>query len=417
MNGCRFARTKADDEIFQFQFTINITAGILTVISKLVGESIFTVVQLLWINLIMDIFASLGLATDHPSPEFLKRKPEPRNAPIINITMWKMILGQALYQLAVVFVVHYAGWDIFDPHTPEDIERLQTLVFNIYVWMQFFNQHNCRRVDNKLDIWYQGILRNPWFIGVQILTLVGQFVIIFKGGEAFDTVPLTGAQWGWSLLFGVLTIPLGALIRQVPDRYVASFFQNVGHLLRWLTLPFRNWCSCLSILHTRSRRKSLGEAREISPGSQSGTTVNVDAKTSKRRASRSTQSESSTRQRHTSQALTERTGDNDETNIDLQALIRAARLGCPIGTHILEIHPKTLQGDTILQIRDNVDIPPSQDSCLMRYMVRPHEEEQPRRRRRQPARHVWIEPTRPRQAATPQRRGVTWENFLRSKRR
>lgn len=76
----------------QFQFTVNITASILT-ISVLVGAPIFTVVQLLWINLIMDIFASLGLATDLPSPEFLKRKPEPRNSPIISITMWKMILG------------------------------------------------------------------------------------------------------------------------------------------------------------------------------------------------------------------------------------------------------------------------------------------------------------------------------------
>lgn len=135
----------------QFQFTINITAGIITIVSVLAGDSIFTVVQLLWINLIMDVFASFGFATDHPSPDFLKRKPEPRTAPIVSITMWKMILGQALYQLAVV-TVHYAGWDIFNPDTEVEIEKLQTLVFNMYVWMQLFNQHNCRRVDNKLDI-------------------------------------------------------------------------------------------------------------------------------------------------------------------------------------------------------------------------------------------------------------------------
>lgn len=395
----------------QFQFTINITAGILTIISELVGDSIFTVVQLLWINLIMDIFASLGLATDHPSPEFLKRKPEPRNAPIINITMWKMILGQALYQLAVVFVVHYAGWDIFDPHTPAEIEKLQTLVFNMYVWMQFFNQHNCRRVDNKLDIWYQGVLRNPWFIGVQILTLVGQFVIIFKGGEAFDTVPLTGAQWGWSLLFGVLTIPLGALIRQVPDRYIASFFHKVGHVLRWLTLPFRNWCSCLSVLHIRSRQKPAA--------SKSGANAIIDTKTSKRRASRSTQSETSIHQRHVSEPHPERTGDGDERDLDLHALIYAARFGRPMGKHILEIHPQTLPNDSIVQTRTNIDIPPSQDPCIMKYVSKPHEEQQPRQPRRKLARHTWVEPTRPRSAVpeTSKRRGVTWESFLRSKRR
>ncbi|KAG5985467.1 hypothetical protein E4U55_000029 [Claviceps digitariae] len=405
----------------QFQFTINITAGILTITSELVGDSIFTVVQLLWINLIMDIFASLGLATDHPSPEFLKRKPEPRNAPIINITMWKMILGQALYQLAVIFVVHYAGWDIFDPHTETEIEKLQTLVFNIYVWMQFFNQHNCRRVDNKLDIWYQGVLRNPWFIGVQILTLVGQFVIIFRGGEAFDTVPLTGAQWGWSLLFGGLTIPLGALIRQIPDRHVASFFRHVGRFLRWLTLPVRN-CSCLSVLHTRSsHRKAAGEAHQKSPpgSSQSGTTANnIDThKTSKRRISRSTQSDTSTHQNHTSESVAERTHASDEIDIHLDALIQAARLGCSIGKHILELHPQTLQDDPILLPRTNVDIPPSQDPCLNRYMAKSREEEQPRRRRRQPARNVWVEPTRPRPVVTSQKPHVTLESFLRSKRR
>ncbi|KAJ2959856.1 hypothetical protein NQ176_g11089 [Zarea fungicola] len=229
----------------QFQFTINITAGIITVVSELVGDSIFTVVQLLWINLIMDVFASLGLATDHPSPDFLKRKPEPRNAPIVSITMWKMILGQAIYQLLVVFLVHYIGWSIFNPGTENEVEKLQTLVFNIYVWMQFFNQHNCRRVDNKLDIWYQGVLRNPWFIGVQCLTLAGQFIIIFKGGEAFDTKPLTGTQWGWSMLFGILTIPLGALIRQVPDRWVLRFFLAVKSAFMTVTGPIRRRVPCL----------------------------------------------------------------------------------------------------------------------------------------------------------------------------
>ncbi|KAG6022615.1 hypothetical protein E4U40_004498 [Claviceps sp. LM458 group G5] len=364
----------------QFQFTINITAGILAITSELVGDSIFTVVQLLWINLIMDIFASLGLATDHPSPDFLKRKPEPRNAPIINITMWKMILGQSLYQLAVIFVVHYAEWEIFDPQTEAEIESLQTLVFNIYVWMQFFNQHNCRRVDNKLDIWYQGVLRNPWFIGVQMLTIVGQFVIIFKGGEAFDTVPLTGAQWGWSLLFGGLTLPLGALIRQIPDRHVASIFQKVGQFLRWLTLPFRNWCFCLSVLHTRN----IGNATEIRTSSGGATRVNIDIKTPDCRASRSTRSETSTNQAQISEALTESTGDNDEAQVDLQALIQAARLGRPTGTkHKLELHPKTFRDDSILQLRTNLDIPPSQDEFLMKYMhVKPCEEGQPARRQR-----------------------------------
>ncbi|CAI4213507.1 unnamed protein product [Parascedosporium putredinis] len=195
-------------KFLQFQFTINITAGTLTVISTLAGDTMFTVVQLLWLNLIMDIFASLGLATDYPSKDFLKRKPEPRGAPIVTVTMWKMVLAQAIYQLA-------------------GARLLQTMVFNTYVFMQLFNQHNCRRVDNHINIYYQGVLKNPWFLGVQCLTLAGQMVIVWKGGSAFDTHPPTGAQWGWTIFFGVITIPLGMAIRQVPDRYVATLFRGI----------------------------------------------------------------------------------------------------------------------------------------------------------------------------------------------
>jgi Ca2+-transporting ATPase len=365
----------------------------------------------------MDIFASLGLATDHPSPDFLKRKPEPRNAPIITITMWKMILGQAIYQLAVVFTVHYAAWDIFDLNTKEEIEKLQTLVFNIYVWMQFFNQHNCRRVDNKLDIWYQGVLRNPWFIGVQILTLVGQFVIIFKGGEAFDTVPLTGAQWGWSMLFGILTLPLGALIRQVPDRYVAFFFHKVGALLRWITKPFRGWCSCLSVLHIRSRRRLEEAPEEMEITRKSVNNGGETMSPSKRPMSGSSRSEVSTHRRHISETLAEGASAVEEEDVDLQLLVDAARSGRSVGKNVLELHPKTLKDDPILRSRSHPNVPPSQDTGIMQFMTNPSDNEEAPVRRRLPARTVWVEPTRPAPATTAPKRGLTWESFLRSKRR
>ncbi|KAI8298507.1 Calcium-transporting ATPase 2 [Colletotrichum sp. SAR11_59] len=112
----------AAKKFLQFQFTINVTAGLLTVISALVGgtdASVFSVVQLLWINLIMDTFAALALGTDFPTPDLLKRKPEPRGVAVPNVTMWKMILGQSIYQLAVIFTFHYAGESIFQYHTEQ----------------------------------------------------------------------------------------------------------------------------------------------------------------------------------------------------------------------------------------------------------------------------------------------------------
>ncbi|KAK3306245.1 calcium-translocating P-type ATPase [Chaetomium strumarium] len=253
----------AAKKFIQFQFTINITAAILTIVSTLVDDvdaSIFAVIQLLWLNLIMDIFAAAALATDSPTPDLLKRRPEPRNAQIIDATMWKMILGQSIYQLAVIFSLHYAGRGVFTASgADEGVRDVQhhTLVFNTYMMMQLFNQLNCRRTDNDLNI-LAGVHRNPWFIGVQLLTLAGQIVIIFKGGNAFQTAPLTGAQWGWCLLFGLLTLPLGAAIRQVPDSLVAA----LGRRLRPLAWPVRRAVRFFRGRREKSRRKNKSDLEQ-----------------------------------------------------------------------------------------------------------------------------------------------------------
>ena len=125
----------------QFQFTINITAACLTIISALVGDvdsAVFAVIHLLWLNLIMDILAAAALATDYPTDDILKRQPEPRNLHILSPTMWKMIIGQAIYQLIVIFTLHYVGVGFFTTKT--DGYQHQAFVFNTYIFMQVFNQ-------------------------------------------------------------------------------------------------------------------------------------------------------------------------------------------------------------------------------------------------------------------------------------
>ena len=103
-------------------------------------SAVFEVIQLLWLNLIMDIFAALALATGSPTRDLLERRPEPRDAAIITPTMWKMILGQAVYQLVVIFTLHYAGAAFFATGTETQAKQLQTMVFNTYMFMQLFNQ-------------------------------------------------------------------------------------------------------------------------------------------------------------------------------------------------------------------------------------------------------------------------------------
>jgi P-type Ca2+ transporter type 2C len=128
----------------QFQITVNITAVVLTFVSAVASgdeSSVLTAVQLLWVNLIMDTFAALALATDPPSPSLLRRKPEPKSAPLITFTMWKMIIGQSIYQLVVTFILNFRGASIFGYTDPGELNQLRTLVFNTFVWMQIFNQY------------------------------------------------------------------------------------------------------------------------------------------------------------------------------------------------------------------------------------------------------------------------------------
>ncbi|KAF4992269.1 hypothetical protein FGRMN_7299 [Fusarium graminum] len=403
----------------QFQFTINITAGIITVVSELVGDAIFTVVQLLWINLIMDIFASLGYATDHPSPDFLKRKPEPRNAPIISITMWKMIICQAIYQLIVVFVVHYAGWDLFNPDTEFEIEKLQTLVLNIYVWMQFFNQHNCRRVDNKLDIWYQGILRNPWFIGVQLITVVGQFVIVIKGGEAFDTSPLTGAQWGWSLLFGIMSIPLGALIRHIPDSLVQRLFNFTCNCWQAIWQPLR---ASMARLFSCFQRKKADDKEQQQQEQEMGPVENILHMMHLTVEPQEDETPITQEQREamarSDQGRLKKDGEKEKREIDLYGLVEAAKLGKEHEGDILEIHPKTLKDDPVLRlgVDKNNTLPPSQDAEFMRFVAL-DTNRQPRSRRRQNPRDRARPAHQRQEQKSSWRHHITWEGLLRSKRR
>jgi Ca2+-transporting ATPase len=130
----------------QFQLTVNVTAVVLTFITAVSsGEesSVLTAVQLLWVNLIMDTLAALALATDPPHDSVLDRKPEPRGSSIISVTMWKMIIGQSIYQLVITLLLYYGSPRGILPLPGDNVpprDQIRTLVFNTFVWMQIFNQ-------------------------------------------------------------------------------------------------------------------------------------------------------------------------------------------------------------------------------------------------------------------------------------
>ncbi|KAF4542244.1 ATPAse P-type K/Mg/Cd/Cu/Zn/Na/Ca/Na/H-transporter [Lasiodiplodia theobromae] len=215
-------------KFLQFQLTVNITAVLLTFVSAVASPdqtSVLTAVQLLWVNLIMDTFAALALATDPPTLSLLDRKPDPKSAPLITITMWKMIIGQAIYQLVVTFILYFAGKSILSYHSEHEEDQLATLVFNTFVWMQIFNQVNNRRLDNKFNV-FENIHRNYFFIFINLIMIGGQVMIIFVGGAAFSVKPLNGAQWGYSIVLGFLSLPVGVIIRLIPDELIISLIPD-----------------------------------------------------------------------------------------------------------------------------------------------------------------------------------------------
>ncbi|KAH8901093.1 calcium-translocating P-type ATPase [Thozetella sp. PMI_491] len=206
-------------KFLQFQITITVTSVVLAFVSAISNsseESVLTPVQLMWINLFQDTLAALALATDRPQKRVLDREPEARTAPLINIPMWKTISGQSLYQLTVTFVLYFAGPRIFPYGTEDEVQQVETLVFNAYVCMQIGNMYNCRQYDNTFNI-FEGMFSNWLFMSITTIMIGVQILIVFVGGQAFAVVPLTGVQWAVSLVLGLLSLVVGALIRCLPD--------------------------------------------------------------------------------------------------------------------------------------------------------------------------------------------------------
>ncbi|PWY81521.1 plasma membrane calcium-transporting ATPase [Aspergillus sclerotioniger CBS 115572] len=234
------AVSDAVQKFLQFQITITFTSVGLAFVTSVASSSetsVLTAVQLMWVNLFQDTLAALALATDPPSHKVLDRMPDKRSAPLITVPMWKMIIGQSIYQLVVTLVLHFAGNSIFSYSTSHEHSQLQTAVFNTYVWMQIFNLYNTRVLGNNVNV-LEGVHRNWLFIGVSVIMVGGQLVIMFVGGRAFSITQLDGVQWAYSIVLGVLSLLVGVLVRFIPDILVERLFAGLaaitGPLLRLL---------------------------------------------------------------------------------------------------------------------------------------------------------------------------------------
>nr|DAD18474.1 TPA_asm: hypothetical protein HUJ06_019937 [Nelumbo nucifera] len=155
-------------KFIQFQLIVNVAALVINFIEAVSSSRVpLTAIQLLWVHLIMDVFGALALAVEQPTEELMEKPPVDRSkSNLINSIMYRNLIGQALYQVAVLMVLHFNGSSIFE--VSEKIN--DTLMFNTFVLYQIFNLLNARKLKKKNIL--GGIHKeNRFFLGIVMITV------------------------------------------------------------------------------------------------------------------------------------------------------------------------------------------------------------------------------------------------------
>jgi Ca2+-transporting ATPase len=173
-----------------FQLTINVVALFTALIGPVIGiEFPLTVTQMLWVNLIMDTFAALALASEPSYKEVMNKKPRGINDFIISRTMAIEIFGTGLLFLAVLLAI------LTRMNADGEVTVYElTVFFTIFVMMQFWNMFNARTLGSNKSAFYK-IRENRNFITIAVLIVLLQFVIVQWGGGFFRTEPLSLKHW------------------------------------------------------------------------------------------------------------------------------------------------------------------------------------------------------------------------------
>lgn len=194
-----------------FQLTINFVALLIVLLGSVIGTELpLTVTQMLWVNLIMDTFAALALASIPPSETVMLEKPRRSTDFIISKAMRSNILG-----VGSIFLIVLLGMIYYFDHSTEgmDIHNL-TIFFTFFVMLQFWNLFNAR-VFGTTDSAFKGLSKSYGMELIVLAILAGQFLIVQFGGAVFRTEPLNWQTW--LLIIGVSSTVLwvGELIRLV----------------------------------------------------------------------------------------------------------------------------------------------------------------------------------------------------------
>ena len=191
-----------------FQMTINVAACLIVLIGAFMGtQSPLTVTQMLWVNLIMDTFAAMALASLPPTMEVMRDKPRRREDFIVSRPMWAGILGMGalftalLIALLVVFqqadvtsLTDYSWISTYGQVGVELTPYEESVFFTLFVLLQFWNMFNARAFATGHSAFHN--LRQCRGFGlIAVVILVGQIIIVTIGGQMFNVTPLPPADW------------------------------------------------------------------------------------------------------------------------------------------------------------------------------------------------------------------------------
>ena len=185
-----------------FQLVVNVTALLLVLAGSLIGTELpLTVTQILWVNLIMDTFAAMALASLPPSREVMNDKPRSQSDFIISRPMMKGILfeGIVFFILMFAFLLH-----CFYDDVEEGVQRHElTLFFTTFVMIQVWNLFNAKTLGSSHSA-FRYLWRNRGLLIVLVMIIVGQWLIVEYGGEMFRT---DGMNWKeWAAVIGLTSI-------------------------------------------------------------------------------------------------------------------------------------------------------------------------------------------------------------------
>ena len=207
-----------------FQMTVNVVACLIVLCGAFMGtESPLTVTQMLWVNLIMDTFAAMALASLPPSERVMKDKPRDRNAFIINRPMRYDIIGMGglffVLLLGLLYIFHHADitclTDLLslhlDPSSSEMTPYELSLFFTIFVFLQFWNMFNARAFESHGSAF--NLKGCSEFDFIALVILIGQILIVTFGGEMFNVTPLKVVDWVIIIAVTSLVLWVGELFR------------------------------------------------------------------------------------------------------------------------------------------------------------------------------------------------------------